>query len=273
MVTHIIKRSLLTVVLLSSTFVYAIGVQPNIELELLTSPVPFFSMMDDHTTLDGYSIDLNKAILKNAGYQAKVESLPWARVLKRSENNRLSVISALVRTPERENAFFWITPISVNAVAIYTLDTVNHKIESIEDVSQLGSIAVLRDDYRHQILRDKHADTTIAFNQWSVAIRSLLKGRTKSLFFSDMGLILTCIDSQLDCSSIKRVFTYKKSVSYLALKKSDDLVPVSNALKASAEEFKTSLAFKELVSRYLNSEHPAANYLEVNDGVIGVSAQ
>jgi polar amino acid transport system substrate-binding protein len=270
---HWFKVSLLVTFLLLHVQTSAKGVNTGIELKLLTSSVPFFSMLGEPGKLAGYSIDLNKAILKNAGYDVTVEKLPWARVLKQSENHEYSAISAIVRTPEREDLFFWITPISINPIAIYTLNTPSTMVDSLESASQLGRIGVLRGDYRHQILDNEFTNEIMAFNQWAVAIRSLLKGRTKSLFFSDMGLTLTCIDANLDCSPIKRAFVYDEAISYLAVRRKDKLQPVYQALKKSAEEFKASPDFVALTALYLNSNHPAAKFLEVSDGIIRTKSQ
>lgn len=269
---HINKILMLAALLLPSVFATAQGSHSEIELKLLTNPQPFFSMIEEEQELQGYSIELNRAILQNAGYQLTVESLPWARVLKRSQDHQLSVISALARTPAREDSYYWVTPISLNHIGIYTLDTRAHSIESIEGAAKWGSIAVLRDDYRHQILSDRNIENIMAFNRWPVAIQSLLRGRSTSLFFSDMGIILTCADQRLDCSSIKRIYTYDRSVSYLALKKNNALEPVYIALKKSAEEFKQSLAFEKLIDRYLNGAHPAAKFLEIKDGIIQIKS-
>ena len=227
-------------------------------------------MYEQEESPNGYSIDLNKAILETAGFKVVIESLPWARVLKRSKDKALSVISAIVRTPEREEDFFWITPISVNAISIYTMGSPAHRIHSLEDASLLGNIAVLRGDYRHQILNQQLADKTLAFNQWSVAIKALLRGRTQSLFFSDMGLILTCINNNLDCEAIQQAYTYRQSTSYLALRKTPQTEPIHQVLKQAAKEFKSSKDFKELVDHYLRGNHPAAKYLTMHEGAIHV---
>lgn len=258
--------------LLPTTSLIAKDMSSTNELTLLTNPVSFFSMMDSSSALEGYSISLNKAILKNAGYTVSVESLPWARVLKRSEDLQSSIISAIARTPEREDSFFWITPISTSNIGIYMLKVHSGVVNSVEEASGWGSIAVLRGDYRHQFLKSQNTTNVMTFNRWPVAIQSLLIGRTASLFFSDLGLVLTCAEAQLNCSSIKRVFIHDQSVSYLALRKRKELEPVYHALKASAEEFKASAAFEQLTYLYLNSKHPAAQYLEIHEGIVRIKS-
>ena len=112
----------------------------------------------------------------------------------------------------------------------------------------------------------------MAFNNWPVAIHSLLKHRTKSLFFSDMGLVLTCLDANINCTSIERIHTYKNAVSYIAVRKTETLKPVYEALKNAAEQFKQSNEFNAMVASYLNQSDDTAKLMTVENGIVSVKS-
>lgn len=153
------------------------------KLTLYANPLAFFSTIDEQGINGGYSVELSHQILSKAGLSANTVALPWARIMQQSSSDDWSLITGMVRTPERENNYHWITPISRNPVALYGLRGSYPKIHSLEEINQFESVAVLRDDYRQTMLDQVNANNIVAFNTWQQAIGSLLKMRVQGLFF------------------------------------------------------------------------------------------
>lgn len=258
----------------SLLFSLMVSMQVNADDEssvtLYTNPLAFFSTTTELGEHAGYSVELSTAILTRAGINANITALPWARIIKTSATDELSLITGMVRTPEREENYHWITPISRNPVAMYALRGRYKSIDSLAQVNQFESVAVLRDDYRQTILDDIKATNTVAFNTWQQAIGSLLKERVQGLFFSDMGMALVCARNQFNCSDVQKVFTHQTAVSYLVMRKTDRSGPYAEKLIAAAKEYKNSNAFLHMAAKHLSGPGPVAHSMVLLDGIIGI---
>ncbi len=170
-------------------FVFVCGAQePLPTVKVYTNPLPFFSEKDQQGNLGGYSVELARLVTQKAGYQADIEALPWARILLTADSQLQALILGLVRTPEREDDYHWITPITRNNVAIYVAKPQTIPLTSFKSVDNFGFVAVLRDDYRQQILIENQVSNMVTFNTWHQALGSLIKGRVDSVFFQILAL-------------------------------------------------------------------------------------
>lgn len=257
-------------ILLSFTSVLSAAEVADEVVTLYTNPLAFFSTTDEMGNSTGYSVDLSKAIIQKAHLKSRVIALPWARIIKVSAAVDLSLITGMVRTPEREDLYHWITPISRNPVALYTLNHNSKLLDSLEDIDRYETVAVLRDDYRQNILDNAHAQNVVTFNTWQQAIGSLLKERVDSLFFSDMGVALLCLNENLNCADIRKVYVHQTAVSYLAMRKSTVSQPYADRLIEAAKEYKNSPEFLQMAASYLTQRDPMANSMVLLDGVIGI---
>lgn len=243
--------------------------QPKV-VTIYTNPQVFFSTQDDNGESQGYSIELAQGVVTKAGLLNKVEALPWARLMKLAEVTSASIVVGLVRTPEREANFHWITPVSRNPVAVYTLQTNLKPLNTMDDVAQLESVAVLRDDYRQTLLDELSANNSVAYNTWPQAVKSLLMGRVEGLFLSDMGLALICLNEAMDCSSIEKRYTHQIAVSYIAMAKRPENDLLGRELREAARVYKESEEFRLMAKRYLQQDNPFANLMTFEDGVVSV---
>lgn len=262
------KKWWLSLLMVMHSFGQAVAAEDA--LILYTNPLAFFSTSDEMGQPAGYSVELSKGVIQKAHMDAQIMALPWARIIKLSQQNELSLITGMVRTPEREDNYHWITPISRNPVALYTLRGNKRRPKSLDEVNQYESVAVLRDDYRQTILDNADAANVVTFNTWQQAIGSLLKERVESLFFSDMGVALMCLDSHLNCEDIHRVFVHQTAVSYLAMRKTSLSQPYADRLFKAAQEYKNSTEFLQMAASHLSQRDPMANSMVLLDGMISL---
>jgi polar amino acid transport system substrate-binding protein len=60
-------------------------------------------------------------LLALSGLEYQIEYLPWTRALREVETNPRSFIYQILRTPERENNYYWLMPASVaERIALYS---------------------------------------------------------------------------------------------------------------------------------------------------------
>lgn len=244
----------------------------NESILLLTNPAPFFSTSDKTGQPGGYSVELGKGILREAGYEPVTIALPWARLMRWSAKHKGHLISDLARTSAREHLYHWITPVTRNPIAIYASRSDIAPLESLTDLAKLGSIAVLRDDYRVNILHRAKVSNVIAFNTWPQAVGSLIKGRVDSLFLSDLGLILTCFEHNLDCSQIHKVYDYQLSDIYLAMPKTSTSAQTASKLINAAQKYKASSAFQQMAKEHLSENATTSHAMSLKEGVITIDS-
>jgi ABC-type amino acid transport substrate-binding protein len=237
-------------------------------LELLTSPTPIFSEQDDDGRMSGYSIEYAQGVLLVAGYKPSITPLPFARLIKQMNEGGTMVATGIGRTPERENDYFWIAPMTANVIGIFSLQDAPLNIDSqnntkLEGLDKSKSVAVLRGDYRADILRKHGVKNIVEFNSWEQAIGAVLRGRVSSVFISELGVAVTCKSAGFDCALLTKTYTYDVQFSYMAMLKTDQNREYAIKLANAAEHFITTRTFSQLIERWL----PKLKLVEPNIGV------
>jgi hypothetical protein len=60
--------------------------------------------------------------------------LPFARLIKQIHKDELVVATGIGRTPEREDDFFWIAPMTANVIGVFSIvyDSINTNAQSTD---------------------------------------------------------------------------------------------------------------------------------------------
>lgn len=85
-----------------------------------TEDVPPLNYLENGR-VKGFGTELLELVAKEAGFDLRVEVLPWLRAYAQVKNTPGSLLFTLVRTPERENQFLWVGPISPRRIYLYRL--------------------------------------------------------------------------------------------------------------------------------------------------------
>jgi polar amino acid transport system substrate-binding protein len=219
---------------------------------VLTNLEPPFSQVDERGKLNGYAVELVENILLEAGIKQTILAAPWKRVLQEGKKKANVLIFAVARTPEREQDFHWISPITANIHGIYSLKSNLTRINRLQDVGTLGPIGVLDGDVRHQLLSSINKNNVQVYSDWANVIQALLSGQVKSVFFSDAGVEYFCKKNAWDCADIQRVFTHQTVTSYLVVSKPSTKQALVNTLTQAAKRYKQSNDYKRLGETWLD---------------------
>lgn len=236
------------------------------KLPVLTSPLPIFSEQQDNGRMTGYSVEYASHLLAAAGYTADINALPFARLMRQMATGELMVATGIGRTPEREDQFFWIAPMTANVIGLYTKSLA--PIDDLADLSAPISVAVLRGDYRSEILTQFDKVTVVEFNTWEQAIGAVLLDRVDSVFFSDLGVSITCHNAGMSCDALKKVHTYDVLFSYMAMPKTEENREIATALANAVPGFIKSKAYNQISQRWLPQLNLISNAVGVVEGVI-----
>ena len=247
-------------------------------IELLTSPLPIFSVQQDNGHMSGYSVEYARSIFELAGYNPTVTPLPFARLIKHMDKSDIVVATGIARTSEREDDFFWIAPITANVIGIFsivdysvhggTMSDEHQQNTTAEGFDTLNTVGVLRGDYRGDILRDHGVKNVVEYNSWEQAVAAVLKGRVSSVFFSELGIALICKSAGFDCASLKQIYTYDIQFSYMAMLKTDQNREHAIKLTTAAERLISTLRFEQLLKEWLPQFELMGTKVNVTEGVI-----
>lgn len=237
---------------------------------VLTELEPPFSQQSDRGQLEGYLIELIQGILDQAGIHQQILAAPWERVIKEAHAKPNVLLFPLARTPERETEYHWLTPLTANVYGILSKEKLKVNPSGLNDLQAVLPIGVLEGDFRQHLLESSGVEDIQLFQDYTSAVRQLINGEIKSLFFSDSGLRLYCHELQQDCSAIKMVYRHSTLLSYLALSKNTQPKQI-DALTVAALRYKQSAEFKQLTSRWVaHYQHESFFDLFSEDGVLNM---
>ncbi|GAA0859478.1 substrate-binding periplasmic protein [Aliiglaciecola litoralis] len=253
-----------------STYTHA---QDAEDFWILTNPEPPFVMVNDKRQMDGYLIDVIYGITHVAGINQRILAAPWQRVELEARSKSNVLAFALARTPEREDRYHWITPLTANVYSVFSAIGEKDQFSGLSQLSALPSIAVLENDARHKILIQAKYPAIHAFATWSQAIESVTSGKSAAIFFSDPGMSYFCTTLGKDCNALKRVFMYRKIVSYLTMSKVESNPVLVDTLTKAAEEFKQSSQFNDTVAKWLDIYQSQPIAMHMDNGVMNLWQQ
>ncbi len=238
------------------------------KLTVLTSNSPFFSEVDSRGEVSGYTVSLVKNVLATAGIEAEFEALPFANLVHELDNRQSGVVAVLARTPQRENDYYWITPITANPVALFVKSTSAYVKQQRLSLSDISRISVLSGDYREEILQQHEVKQIVSTDSWAEAIRMTLAGETDGVFFSQMGLALVCKQQQLNCAELVKVLLWNTAYSYMVLPKAPGNLELAATLTVAASEYKTSADYRKLIKRTVPELKKHLPDVNVEEGII-----
>ncbi|MBT0586985.1 substrate-binding periplasmic protein [Alteromonas oceanisediminis] len=239
-------------------------------LGVYSSILPVFSEQLANGEPAGYSIEFAQGILKSAGYNADIVQLPFARLMREMSLGPAAVATGVGRIPEREDQFFWIAPMTANVIGLFAKSGRIDPNLTQEQLSQLRSVAVLRGDYRVEILNTLNVPYVLEVNTWTQAVKAVLKDRVDAVFLSDLGIGLTCRTANLACDSLQKIYTHNVLFSYLVMPKVEGNRAHAIALGKAAQRYVLSREFEALTQRWIPALQQVADHVEVRDGVVSM---
>ncbi|KXJ59380.1 MAG: hypothetical protein AXW14_15695 [Alteromonas sp. Nap_26] len=235
---------------------------------VITKLEPLFSERSRRGKLKGYAVELVQSILRQADLSTEILTAPWQRIFVESAMKPDVLVFSLARTPEREDAFHWITPITQNAYSVFVRADYQGSATSLEELPKGSRIAVLKGDFRQELVKAAgHLD--VPMDTWAEVVMQLTNGHADYLFLSDGGTNIICDGLDDACEGFKKLFTYQKATTYLAMSKQGSDQTLLNKLKFAADTFKQSEDYRLLYTKWLNtySKKTSLNMFEQN-GVI-----
>ncbi|QPG05916.1 transporter substrate-binding domain-containing protein [Salinimonas marina] len=218
-------------------------------LTIYTSPTPVLSDASGSPDNPGFAVELVQGIISTAGFEHRLINQPGARTLRDTQHKALALSGLIARTPEREDAFYWITPVLENQVVLYALKNSILTSTAPGSTKDFDNIAVVRNDFRARRARSLNPASVVELNNWKQAVSAVLKGRVQSVLYSPAGLSSQCQQHQLACEELVPVAQLPSYYLYLAMAKVPKNAALLPVLKQAAQDYKESPAYQQLMYR------------------------
>ena len=161
-------------------------------IQLFTEHSPPSSYVEGTGTdfnLKGTSIEILNEIMVRTGYVNNINITIWNDGYAIAQYLPNSAIFATARTPERENMFQWVGPISTNRTYFYTLTNSGLNIQTVEQAKALNSVATPSGWFTHQYLLNNNFTNIVATALTSEdAFNQLINGEVDAILLPEIDL-------------------------------------------------------------------------------------
>lgn len=180
----------------------------------------------------GQATELVEMIMKQTGFEYKLEMLPWARAVHMATNDPNVLIYSIARTPERETQYKWVGEVAPVKYSLYKLRSRTDIVINTLDDARKYRIGVQNGDLRAKFLVQQGFPMNATpglqeVNNNTLNIKKLENDRVDLIPISKRGLEGLCKDVGFDCSKFEAVFELPiRTNLYMAysLKTSDEIV-------------------------------------------------
>ncbi|AWL13075.1 hypothetical protein HMF8227_02623 [Saliniradius amylolyticus] len=246
------------------------------DVSIVTGEEPPFTYYNAQGELDGYLVQLTRALQERLGNQSDIEINPWARVYYRAAHDKDILAFSVVRTDEREDDFFWITPLSRNVHGVYQLTPPEKTFSRLEELQAEALIGVERSDFREQLLIEAGLDNIVSYTHWAQAVEALVLGRVERLFFSPAGIAHFCRARQLACGAMHSVYQHQTVTSYMAMPKHGVDARVAQRWQQAARVYKNSTHYRKMAQRWetiYQNQYGMKLHMDLTEGIINLWSQ
>lgn len=237
-------------------FIFQSSVYSTERIKILTTQYPPYQYIEEGE-VRGFSAEVVKLILSNAGINAEISVVPWARAEKELTSQKNIFFFNLSRTVEREDKFIWIADITPANIYIWKLKSRKDiVINSLDDIKYYMN-SVLPNSVSHNYLKSINVPNNkileVTINKQSIKMLDLER---VDIVPQDEISFLTTVrsDNDLKFSDFERVTLLEEisGVSYLVASKDSDL-EIINKLKESWKKIKKSDKYNELYDNFIRS--------------------
>ncbi|MFZ6861968.1 substrate-binding periplasmic protein [Undibacterium sp. Ji67W] len=236
------------------TFAFAACSAFASELTIVTEELPPLNY-ESQGVVTGYSTELLEAVLWEAKIKSTVNILPWARAYQMATTQPNTLIFSTARTPDREDFFEWIGPISSRQIYLFKLKSrTDIDVKTVTDSFQY-KIGLIREmaSGKTFLKNNNVPDSTIDYAPTAESnLKKLLVGRIDLIISLDWSAAYQMKKEKRDPSELEPVLVLDDKTSYyFALNKQSDPVLVQKIRKAF-EKVKKSGLMDRLRNKYMH---------------------
>ncbi len=195
-------------------------------LTVLTSEYPPYSFMGPDGAMTGETTDVVREILARTGEEASIRSMAWPDAYTWASTEPNVVLFTTARTPGREDQFKWVGPVGEWEYGLFAMSDSGLNITSLEAAKKAGSVCVLQNSSRHELLIENGFDNIKTVRTASDCAK-MLKNNSADLWMAsedNIGAISASIGARPE--DFKEVYPMRSDEVYIAFSRgtSDEIV-------------------------------------------------
>ena len=198
----------------------------------------------------GPATEVVELSLKQAGLvDYRINLYPWARSYDMALKEPNVLIYLIARTPAREPQFKWVGELMKIQFHLYKLKGQKAVVKNLQDAKSF-TIGVLRDDIRHQYLKEKGFTRLVVSAQQAEILRKLVSGQVDLIPLPEDDAASLCKEAGINCDSLERIYTLDELSTglYMAYSHSTPDIVVERTRNAF-EKLKTAGTVKSIMEK------------------------
>jgi len=215
-------------------------------------PYNFQTGLDISRQATGSTVEMINEIQKRNGYANRINISTWIDAYSLPQYLPNSAVFTIARTPERENMFQWVGPVSTNKTYFYTLASSSIDINTLEQAKNLKSIATPREWYTHVFLRNNDFKNIVATALTSAeAFQQLVSGEVEALFLTDVDVKWLAKEKGISENILKQNLMAIDYDGYIAFSLNTPVTTVNN-WQAILDEMKSDGTFDAIWKKWFD---------------------
>lgn len=185
------------------------------DLRLYTEDYRPFSYLENGKP-SGMAVAVVEELIRRTGETAHIELVPWTRGYHQARHQADTALFSTVRTVQREAEFQWVGPIARGYTRFYTLKDAGLHVTSLEDVRRLGTLAIPKQWYSYELLREQNLDNLYGVSTPQDMLRMFRHGRVKLLLANNLTLDGMLAEQGMNAGQLQEQFDLMPNDSYIA---------------------------------------------------------
>lgn len=196
------------------------------ELRLYTEEYRPFSYLQDGKP-SGMAVSVVEELIHRTGEIAHIEVVPWTRGYHQVRHQPDTALFSTVRTAQREAEFQWVGPIARGYTRFYTHKDAGLRVNSLDDVRKLGTLAVPKQWYSYELLRQQNLENLYGVPTPQDMLRMFRLGRVKLLLANTLTLDGMLAEQDMHAGQLQEQFDLMPNDSYIAFSLHTDAARVA----------------------------------------------
>lgn len=220
------------------------------QLQILTVDEPPSSYVDEMGKVNGFAVDVVKAIQDELSDETPITVMPEIRVLKTASESPNVLLFGFSKTAEREEKYHMITLLLRKPWVLYAKNDFAEKLSDIADAKSVGTIGVVRGDVRSIYLDKLGFNNTQKVPYHELNVRMLMSNRVDMIFYEPLGLAYAMDDLGFALDGVKEVLRPKASEVYLMMSKAGTDPMLAQRWINAADKLKQDGRFKDIADKW-----------------------
>jgi len=213
---------------------------PATRLTYITEEYPPANFIKDHKP-SGYAVEILQATWMEMGIpEQPIRVLPWAQGYQEALKTPGTVLFAMARSPQREDHFLWVGPISMIRYVLVANKNREIVLHCTDDAHQYIT-GVVQQDISESLMHMAGFDSTeiVACDRWTSAFEKMRKGKVQLICIAANSIEKVAKASGMDPGSLEIVGELAEIGDYYAFHRGTDSILVQrfqNAFNAIPEK-------------------------------------